>query len=137
MPELLAAVNHLSQVVERLERRLAEDYPKRTEIERLFVTEIDSKRRRNSAVLLTIIFVLIAVFISYMATISTISTCFLGNAQNGRPPGICSVLPGYDHAQVRNRSVLKEFRHLIDLTEQNNRDINRLQKSLKRLRNGG
>ena len=130
MPELLAAVRALTIAVERLEKTLHDEYPKRSEIERRFVTEESSKKRRNRAIGLVVVFVISTVILSYIVTVSTISTCFLGNSSLGQPPHICSVLPGYDFAQHKNRVILKQFKHLISVTDKNEREIKRLERRL-------
>jgi hypothetical protein len=124
--QLLEAVHELTRVVKQLQITLERDYPKRAEIERRFVTESQSRTRRNTAVF----FVLITIFISYFVTVSTISYCFLGGAAEGRPPRACGLLPGYNSAQEKNAVILRQFQGLLEHMQDNRKRINKLERQV-------
>lgn len=96
--ELHAAVLALSEFVER-------EYPKRKEVERRFQTKSSSTKRLVGIIVL----ILVAVSLSYISAIGTVSSCFLGGLKH---PEVCQLMPGYQESQTRNEQIILEFREL-------------------------
>ena len=119
---LLAAVKQLIRVVEALDRTLKNDYPKRVEVRRA---------RRNFAGA-----VILALLLSYFATINTVSYCFLSGKANS-DQSFCHIFPGYTESQDRNKDILNLFNEIVDTTHKNRTKIDDMQKQINDLKNGG
>lgn len=120
---LTEAVKQLTEVVRLLDRTMKNDYPKRHEVERNFVSKEQSFRR----LFYMIGFVLISIFVSYIVTIGTISGCFLGSDQ--KHPDACGILPGYKDSIKQNKQILKQFNGIIKITEDNRKRIKHLEEN--------
>lgn len=93
--ELHAAVTALHELIER-------EYPSRREVERRFVRQ-DTAHRRWAIVLAMVV---ASAFISFIGTVATVSTCFLGDPQH---PAACNWLPGYEETAESHRDATMEF----------------------------
>jgi hypothetical protein len=131
MPEqLLAAVHVLTETVEKLEATLHE-YPKRDEVESTFATKKESKRRAFRVLMLGLVMMFISLFVSYLVTVSTISTCFLTNsARTGDGVAACHWLPGYPETQRDSRVRLDQFMKLLEVPPQNDARLDRIEREL-------
>lgn len=123
---LLAAVNKLTLVVDALNKTLKEDYPKRREIERDFISK-DHSRKRLKQIAAGMV---VAVLVSYFLTVTSINYCFL----NGIPaPGerdFCRVFPGYEESFDNNREALASYVKLQQQIAKNQTDIANLKKAI-------
>lgn len=99
-----------------------EDYPKRQEVHEKYVSRRESRQR----LVLVFAFAAISLVFSYFVTISTVSTCFLGG--DGNYPGLCKMIPGYEEAQTKNDEILQQFRHLVEMTERNDKRLDRIER---------
>lgn len=119
--ELVEAVRDLTQVVKALDILLREEYPKRTEVERRFVSRKTASRRAWTVIAL----ILATVVASYFFSIGTVSYCFLGNTVD--PPAYCNIMPGYNHAVKKNNRLIKIFNGIVKTTETNSKRIAKLE----------
>lgn len=92
---LLAAVRQLTKVVQGLDHTLKEDYPKRSELNR-------SRRYFVFSVVITLI-------LSYFATVSTVSYCFLQGIPDKGEKKFCRIFPGYEDSFDNNREAQRIF----------------------------
>lgn len=106
--ELLEAVKNLTTVVQALDTTLKEDYPKRSELERKYVTYQQVKQRRIQIAAATVI----AIALSYFFAVSTVTYCYHGGqaGQNYKP--VCSIFPGYNTYQNGNKQLIDDFHKL-------------------------
>lgn len=118
--ELISAVNRLNETSQELNRTLKEDYPKRREIEHRFITKEASRIR----VKILVAAILAASVLSFFTTVTTVSTCFLGDPDHPYP---CNWMPGYEEAQQQNREILREFRNLQETTRRNEERLDNIQ----------
>lgn len=116
--ELHSAVIALKELIER-------DYPDRSEVESRFMSKGQGKRRWY----VVLVLILVSMFLSFVTTTATISTCFLGGGgKDGLShPGICRILPGYEDTIHQNKQLLKVFSHLMHVTSTNTKRINKLE----------
>lgn len=96
---LTAAVVQLTSVVEALRVLLTNEYPKRTEVERRFVTRLSNQRHTTRLIILA----LVTVIACYALTVGSYSACFVG--ETGTNPGICKIVPGYKDRVARSNEV--------------------------------
>jgi cytochrome c-type biogenesis protein CcmH/NrfG len=101
---LVHAVSKLTVAVERLDTLLREEYPKRTEVEKKFVTKLQNQK----VVVRLILVALIAVLGCYVFTIGSYSQCLVGDES----PSICEFVPGYQERIDRRDEIDNEFKHL-------------------------
>lgn len=120
---LTEAVKQLTEVVRLLDRTMKDDYPKRNEVERNFVSKEQSFRR----LFYMIGFILISIFLSYVVTVATISGCFLGSDQEH--PAACGMLPGYKDSIKQNREIMHQFSYLLKVTDSNRKKIKHLEEN--------
>lgn len=97
--ELLEAVRRLTTVVAGVDQLLRDEYPKRTEIERRFV----SKMQQNRHVARMLIVALLTVAGCYAFSTGLYAVCFVGQED----PGACSVVPGYQERIERRDEINK------------------------------
>lgn len=119
-PALLQAVRELTAVTKALNKTLSEDYPKRREIERNYL----SKQQSSRNIRFFVAFVFASIFISQFVTIATVSTCFLGDPEH---PRICQLMPGYKDSIQQNKDILKHFQELMQITKQNDRRLDEIE----------
>lgn len=120
--ELIDAVNQLTQVVRQLQTMIENDYPKRQEIERDFVTKYGINKKRRQL----IVSLVAAIIASFFWTIGTVSYCLLG--QTGDPPkAYCRIIPGYSDAIARNDRLISSFNKLIATTNANSDRLDKLE----------
>jgi hypothetical protein len=126
--ELAAAVRELTSVVQGLQSMIQEDYPKRSEIERDFVSKYGiNKRRKQYAIL-----VVIAIVGSYFWTMGTVSYCFLqGQGSVTASKSYCYLLPGYGDVVGYSKTRLETYQNLIKTTEVNRARIEELERQIK------
>lgn len=86
--ELTQAVNNLTRVVTNLDELLRRDYPKRAEIERRFLSKVESRKLMAKMVVIAFLVVLS----SYATTTMAYASCYIG-AEN---PRWCELMPGFD-----------------------------------------
>ena len=124
--ELINAVHQLTAVVKQLQKMIEDDYPKRHEIERDFVSKYGiAKKRRQLAIAFTV-----AIVASFFWTMGTVSYCLLG--QTGEPSKLyCKIIPGYSEAIERNDRLIARFNDLIATTEANRARIEEMEKAAK------
>src|SRR3954471_8564853 len=87
--ELHSTLIAIRELIER-------EYPSRKEVERRFVSKHKSQQRLG--VLLLVI--LISGALSFIGTVSTVSTCFLGDSDH---PSACQAMPGYKESEDRQK----------------------------------
>ena len=122
---LLKAVTDLTKVVDALNTTLKEDYPKRQEIERNFISKDHSRKRvRQIAVGMVV-----AIVASYFATVGTVNYCFLNGVPEPGTRDICNVFPGYEASFDNNREFIASYTQLQNQISQNQKDIARLKKA--------
>jgi hypothetical protein len=121
MPDktIQSAAHELHLTVIALTELLEREYPKREEVEQNFISKNTGRKRWIVAVC----FVLATTGLAFLGTIGTVSTCFL----QGTNPTMCNVLPGYSDTQLRNRKIVSEFRHLQEVTENNDKRLTQLE----------
>ena len=122
MPErqLQEAVEELHGIVVALRELLEREYPKKSEI-----------RRQNKKGWLIMAVLLPSMFaISFFASVTTVSYCFLGEAQDGGRPE-CSIIPGYASSIELGEQRIKIFEEMIDQMARNERRISRLEKQVR------
>lgn len=127
MPEqtLHDAITELRSAITALHELIDREYPRRSELERDFTSRQTSQKRW----LLVVALLPISLIISYFASVTTISTCFLGKIEVGsKPPAVCRVIPGYTASIERNNLLIEQFERLISITENNERRIKKLEK---------
>lgn len=104
-----------------LRRLLEEQYPKRGEVNEKY----ENLRYEAKWRWITFFAVLpLALVISSLVTIATVSVCFLGTAPF---PKACNIIPQYSEAQERrdrNTAIVEEF---YDITDNNSERIKRLE----------
>lgn len=124
---LVNAVQQLTRVVQELQSMIRDDYPKREEIERDFVTKYGIRKRRRQWAIGTVV----AIVASYFWTMGTVSYCFLSSDPDGETDlkTYCLIIPGYKEAVERNQRLVTVFNHLIDTTEANSDRLDELEKS--------
>lgn len=113
--ELHSAVIALKELIER-------EYPSRREVERRFT----SKAKSTSRWYLVLVLILVSALLSFVGTVTTVSTCFLRPV--GDTPSACGWLPGYDETQDRNQRIIDRFEQLRQITERNDRRLTRIEK---------
>lgn len=121
--ELVEAVSNLTVTVRKLDELLRNDYPKRQEIERRFLSKQESTQRIRLVLILALIPIFVSIFASIAFTLTTVSGCFL----NGRPSSACKFIPGFEEAQQRNERLIGEFQKLQQTTQTNQARIEELE----------
>lgn len=106
-PLLVEAVSRLVVAVEKLDNLLREEYPKRTEVERKFVSKLENQKVITKVILVA----LITVFGCYVTTVGAYSQCFVGNDS----PKICQYVPGYDDRITRRDEIDNRLAELEEL----------------------
>lgn len=133
MPEqLLQATLKLTESVERLEATLHE-YPKRSEVEDRFATKHESKRRAIKVLALGLVMMLIALAVSFVVTIATVTTCFISdNARDGHAADVCNLLPGYEQTQQESVDLRGKIKDLLakDKIQKNSQRLDRIEEEL-------
>lgn len=117
--ELRSAISALHELIER-------EYPRRGELEEEFAKKITSERRW----ILVVVLLPFIFMISYFSSITTISTCFLGEIGKDPGPAICNVIPGYSDSLSRNEQLVGRFERLIAITERNDERLRRLEEQV-------
>lgn len=112
--ELHSAVIALKELIER-------EYPSRREVERRFQGKAKSAQRWH----LVLVLILVSALLSFATTVTTVSTCFLRPIED--TPSACGWLPGYDETQERNQRIIDQFSELQEITERNERRLDRLE----------
>ena len=105
-PLLVQAVSKLTVAVEKLDNLLRDEYPKRTEVERNFVTKLENQK----VVAKFLVVALITVLGCYVFTVGAYSQCFVGDES----PGVCKYVPGYDERVERRDQINEKFDDLED-----------------------
>lgn len=118
------AAKELREAVVALKELINREYPSRGEVEARF----QSKQNAQNRMIFVILTVLCSFILSFFATVGTVSTCFLGDGTQ-HPPHICSMLPGYNDTIRNNKVILRQFQHLIKVTESNDHRLDRLEKT--------
>lgn len=95
---LVKAVTELTGVVRNLDQLLRDEYPRRSEVERRFVSKLAAQRNVTRMVLIGII----TVISCYVINVGAYSVCFVGDLKN---PTFCTWLPGYDERVDRSEEV--------------------------------
>jgi hypothetical protein len=93
------------------------------------LTELLEKQKRvarRRLLWVTAIYVPVAMMISGFVTIGLVSTCFLGTS--GEPPRACNWMPGYTEALESDTEIIKEFRQLQKITQENRGRIQKLER---------
>lgn len=127
--ELVRAVHELTRVVEALRDTVMNDYPRRAEIEEKYATKYGIKRRRAQILTGT----LLAIVLSYFASVQTVSYCFLTGNPEKDPKTFCRIIPGYSERRAANRVVLKVFEDITNTTRANKARIDVLEKQIQEL----
>jgi hypothetical protein len=96
--QLTEAVRELTSATVSLRRLLADEYPRRSEVERRFVSKLAQQRYFSRMVVLAL-FVVIS---CYAISVGSYSVCFVGDLDN---PGVCKLVPGYKERVERNKQV--------------------------------
>lgn len=107
---LIQAVSKLTVAVEKLDGLLRDEYPKRSEVERKFV----SKGDRNKTIHWLVIGALITVMTCYGLTVGIYSKCFVGLDN----PSVCNAVPGYDDRINRMDKINERIAELENRTAQ-------------------
>lgn len=100
-PELVTAVRDLTKSVNDL-KALVEQSLSKEEAAQVYTSKAESRQRRTRAVVLVLVAVLIALFVTTSATFGAMNYCFFtgNNGQRGfTREGICNAIPGYDSTQ--------------------------------------
>jgi hypothetical protein len=119
---LIGAIREMREATQALRTLIEKDYPTRRELESRFV----QKSNQRARIWIAVIMLLTATVGSFFGTMTTVSTCFLGD------PGkkhltVCEIMPGYKEAEERNKVLLKEFVDLQKRTLSNQRRIEKLE----------
>lgn len=132
MPEkqLQDAVQELHAVVLALKELLEREYPRRDEIERRYLDKYDLAAKTRKNWIIVAVMGLVMLFTGFFASVTTVSYCFLGSAQDGGRP-VCEVIPGYEQSLEVGKQRLKIFEEMIGTMERNERRINRLERQLR------
>lgn len=90
---------------------------------------IDRHRRasRRRLIIITVIYIPVAMLIGTIASVGVVSTCFLGGVNH---PKVCSYMPGYNDTNDKNRKLVKEFRKLQLRSVTNEKRIAELEKQI-------
>lgn len=120
---LLEAVKGLTQEVRSLRSVLARDYPKREEV------TSESRRRAIKYMAASVAILLLA----QIMTITTISSCFLGDVSN--PPGACKLIPKYSGSVKQSNQTMNEFLRLRAESAENRAKVAQLELEVERLKN--
>lgn len=89
--------------------------------------EHQRKAARHRLMLTLFVAIPAAMLISGLVTITTVSVCFLGT--NPHHPSACRVIPKYSDSQNYNKKIIREFRHLIFITNRNDHRLDQLENS--------
>ena len=114
---LTKAVRSLDDTLKKVDQRLSDDYPKRTEIERRFQSRLDARKhitRITFAALLTVVG-------CYGVSTGAYAVCFVGDDN----PSGCSFLPGYQDRIERRDQINRDQR-------ETNLRIKRLEDKIKK-----
>lgn len=114
------AARELHLAVVALQELIQRECPSRWEVERRFQSKAGSTQRWHLALVL----ILVSALLSFIGTVTTVSTCFLRPVED--IPGVCGWLPGYDETQKRNQRIIERFDQLREITERNERRLDRL-----------
>lgn len=112
--ELTQAVRELNTSVSQLRQVLQDDYPKRTEIERRFISKLEQRKHLTRMTFVA----LVTVAGCYVTSTGAYAVCFVGDEN----PDICSVVPGYEDR--------------LDRRDELNKQIQELQTKVRRLERG-
>lgn len=104
--ELLEAVRNLTTVVMGVDQLLRDEYPKRSEVERKFVTKMQQKTHVTRMVVVA----LVTVVGCYAMSSGVYAACFVGQEN----PSVCQFAPGYDERKERSREIDTRFGNLDD-----------------------
>ena len=116
------AADELHNAAIALRELIEREYPSRRETDAKF----SSKRKANQRWYLALILILASTLLSFVTTVSTVSSCFLG--RDDKHPQVCQLMPGYEDTVKRNRACLKDYLRLQELIIKNHRRLNRLEK---------
>lgn len=95
-------------------------------LERLL--EQHRKAARKRILMVTLVWVPLAMVIATGITITTISACFLGG--DAKHPQTCQVLPGYTKTQNRQKEFDQQFAELFNTTYKNDKRLKRLEERI-------
>lgn len=113
-PLLVQAVSKLTAAVEKLDRLLRDEYPKRSEIQEKYVSKFENQKVVTKVVLLA----LITVIGCYVFTIGSYSQCLVGEDS----PGICKYVPGYEERIIRRDEIDSKIDRLDQLIREQRQD---------------
>lgn len=113
---LVNAVTKLTDAVKSLDTLLRDEYPKRSEVERTFVTKLENQKIVTKVILVA----LISVLGCYVMTIGAYSQCLVGEES----PGFCVYVPGYEE-RVERRD------YIDDQLAGYERELNKLREEVK------
>lgn len=126
---LTAAVKALTRAVQDLQDLIQNEYPKRNEIERDFVSKYHINRKRKQLIFATVA----GIILSYFFTMGTVSYCFLqGQGTVNEAHQACYLLPGYGEVVKYSKARLEGYENLIERSLKNEQQIinqdNRIEK---------
>lgn len=127
--ELVTAVTSLTDVISELQKMIRDDYPKRNEIERDFVTKYGVKKRRIQFA----VAIIVAIVASYFFTMGTISYCFLESPGTGglHSKPLCELLPGYASVMDSSKDRLDVYQGVVERSLDNKIRLDKIEAELR------
>lgn len=126
--ETHAAVAALTEFIRR-------EVPSRTEVEARFPNRSELSLKRRQAWFIIAGITVLALFFGFLATVTTVSACFVGG--NPQPDGtvehspVCGIMPGYNESVAQQEELIKQFKKLVETTQRNELRIQRLERRLE------
>lgn len=94
---LIQAVSRLTVAVEKLDSLLRDEYPKRSEVERTYV----SKHQNQTLIVKMVVVALVTVVSTLGLSVGVYAKCFVGDSN----PSICATVPGFNSRVVRKDEI--------------------------------
>lgn len=120
--DIVLAARELQRATIAVRTLLEKDYPNRRELEAQFIRKSEIKNRFA----LWVVALLISALVSFVGTVTTVSTCFLGESAFDHPQ-FCEIMPGYQDTLDGQQKLIDQLRELQRRSVSNERRLSDLE----------